>query len=344
MKKLFAFVVFAAICIMGLIMVSPVHAVRKKQESGSNPTATATITRDPSITSIPLIVGIGQSNMAGKAPLPVPSRTPPPGAVMMKWDASNSRFYWTQMEEPADVWNGYPTQTGTPKGTNYGYGASTAFIGRFMEDTGWQNVAFINCGVGGTDVVDWAPSNPTATNATYFNDCWKRIASAQSHYLYEVVGVIVINGENETANLTKAATYETSMVRLYEALAGRLNKPRLPMAFLRLGYTPPTATPGPTPTGGHMVYPRVAWNAILATQQYLPIMHPTINWGIAYPINVTREPDNLYLHYASADDYDKIGVKLADKLELLLSSTPLPTPTSTPTLTPTRTPTRTPTP
>lgn len=373
MKKIFVFVLCAAVCAIFLMNVNSASAAHLSQEEGNS---NATPTRDPSITTLPLIIGIGQSNMAGRATMPpvgTATMTAVPGAKMLHWNGTS--WVWVEMREASDVWNNNaprtewvtpgtvtntPTRTPTPNGIGTplppihgSYGPASAFIGEFMlHKTDWQEVGFINCAVGGSAVTSWAPDTVWAINADNMNDCWSRISSAMYNYRYQVVGVIVVNGETETANGTLAAGYPEAMNRLYQALVTRVKNPNLPMAYLKLGNPPPTSTPaasftpgGPGGSTATAVPTRGAWGTVQAYQQTLPGTYPGNNWFPAGSLGITREPGSNYLHYASPAEYDKVGIRLARVLLTLMpTSTFTPTSTRTPTLTPTLTPTRTSTP
>jgi hypothetical protein len=226
---------------------------------------------------IPLFVGIGQSLMSGTVPLPA-SQTPIPGAVMLLADNT-----WTALHEPSNI-NGAS-----------GYSPMSNFGRQLMLYSGLAQAGFINCAVGGSAVTTWTPG------AANFEACWSHIEAAEAQGYY-VAGVIVSNGETETANSTLAGTYIGSMWTMYYALAIRLDHPDLPFVFAKLGQTDGS---------------RPAWNTVRDFQQniYDQVGRPT-PIAVASMWGVPRAADGI--HDLDVAAVDERGRRFANWLHAVL--------------------------
>lgn len=280
MKKIFVLSVFLAV----LLGVSPVYAAQPKELPTTG-------------TGIPLIVGVGQSNMAGTAAAPE-FYFPVTGVSMMHWNGSS--WVWVPMLEPSSVWNGvsgYNTAN---------YGPASSFMRELMVKESWTEAGFINCAVGGSAITTWAPGQSN------FENCWQRIADAQLSGYY-VAGIIVANGETETNTLALANTYKSGMQAMYSGFTSRLGNNDLPMAYVKLGQVPPATNPS-----GGTVIPRPYWNTIRDYQQELfDMSNRPANWRIVSSWGIPRETV-LYLHYATWVDYDELGERLANQIATVI--------------------------
>lgn len=324
MKKILFFVVFAICSALFIITsASPAHAARQLQE-------------ETTLTPIPLIVGLGQSNMAGG--LEIDGNTvivTLTNVKMMKHNATPSVNTWnwnSDMKEPSSVWEFDPTHT--PQAKFKKYGPATSFMQQLMaimtarQTNPWSKAAFINCAVGGSSVASWVPT-PAAPLEPNLDNCWLRIKSALMNLQndYYVAGFVVVNGETDTKTLDNANNYKTNFDTMYDTLFSRIKTfennptmPSIPMVFARLGNVP--AKPYPSAPS---LYPY--WADIQQDQYQLAQGSRSSYWEVVGTVGLPRQlvdangdpldPNEYDLHYTKAG-YDTLGIRLANALAPML--------------------------
>lgn len=313
MKKFLIFVFFAICGVFMMATAAPVSAARQGQEIYK---------------FIPLIVGIGQSNMSGAYPMSAVTALPPalPSVKMLQYTNTFS-WEWKNLQEPSSVWKGYapnPETPGSETDKKHGrYGAGTQFMTRFIQimqaqegQSAWPRVDFLNCGFGGSSVSDWVPNVP----GNYFNMCWEYISNLLDNHT--LMGIVVVNGETDTKNTTYSTVYKQNFIAMYEGIRARIiDRPNIPLVLTKLGDTPSIINSDP-PILNTALYPQ--WDEIQADQVALVNMTQYKDYWNAVPAaGLPRQTDGITnpatydLHYTK-NGYDMLGNRLACSLTHIL--------------------------
>jgi hypothetical protein len=163
---------------------------------------------------------VGQSNMAGRAPLDAAAKTGHPRVMML--DKSNQ---WVAATDPLHF--DKPAVAGVGPGFTFGQNLAAQAPEKVR-------IGLIPCAVGGSSIEAWqAGGYDKATKTHPYDEALARVRVAQQSG--EIKGIIWHQGESDSSP-EKAAVYLPKLIRLIAAFRRELDKEQLPFVAGELGY------------------------------------------------------------------------------------------------------------
>lgn len=159
-----------------------------------------------------LFLLIGQSNMAGRAPVWAEDRKPIDGVVSL--DAEGN---WRPAIDPLHA----------DRADYVGVGMGRSFARVLREVNPDREIGLIPCAVGGTRLDQWEPGGELFNRA--INRARQAMASG------ELVGILWHQGEGDTRTWRQASTYAARWKVMAKAFRAELAAPEVPMVVGELG-------------------------------------------------------------------------------------------------------------
>lgn len=155
---------------------------------------------------------IGQSNMAGRGPLPVEGAQTAPGIWVI--DAQNE---WVPAKDPLH----YDWLKGV------GVGPGLAFAKEIQKLNSGKEIGLIPCAVGGTSINEWVPGvKPKHTEILPYDAMLARVREAQKRG--KIKAILWHQGEQDS-NPTEVKLYEEKLEQFFIRLRKDLNAPKTPI-------------------------------------------------------------------------------------------------------------------
>lgn len=167
--------------------------------------------------SLDLYLLIGQSNMAGRAPLDDSSKMTDPGILML--DKYNN---WVPATDPMHF----------DKPDVVGVGPGIAFAREMLRNGRGRKIGLIPCAVGGSPIRVWEPDS-AYLNGHPYDDAVKRARVALGRG--RLMGIIWHQGESDN-NVADTAVYMGKLKALIQRFRTDLNDPELPFVAGEIGY------------------------------------------------------------------------------------------------------------
>lgn len=241
-----------------------------------------------------IVVFDGQSNASGQGPLPPGGVLSPTKYVDRLFLYTHGGQWWRAFEpsvSPAATYGGslYPVLDVTP----IGVGPALYFAQKFADLTSNVNIGLVNVGVGGSSMVQHAPSTSTAT---MYGAARALINGAKPKG--KVKAYVFIQGERDAQYATDAPLWASRFTAFVAAVRSD-HGADIPVFFAQLGTDP-----------GPVVGPY--WSTVKAQQASVSIP------GV-YMIStddLPKQPDNI--HYTN-EGYQKLGERIALKLREVIA-------------------------
>jgi len=167
--------------------------------------------------SLDLYLLVGQSNMAGRAPLDDSSKMTDTGILML--DKGNN---WVPATDPMHF----------DKPDVVGIGPGIAFAREMLRNGGGRKIGLIPCAVGGSPIRVWEPDS-AYLNGRPYDDAVKRARVALGRG--RLMGILWHQGESDN-NIEDTAVYMGKLKALIQRFRTDLNDPELPFVAGEVGY------------------------------------------------------------------------------------------------------------
>jgi len=170
-------------------------------------------------TNMTLFLLIGQSNMAGRAPVKAEDRVPVPRAYALDRDDK-----WTPAAAPLH----YDRK-------NAGVGPADGFVRAYLAAHPGETVGLVPCAVGGSGMITWVPEGTGKAGAN-FRRALARAKVAQANGRF--AGILWHQGETDAARPdadARLACYADRFAAMVARLRAELNDPELPVVTGEIG-------------------------------------------------------------------------------------------------------------
>ena len=164
---------------------------------------------------------IGQSNMAGRAPVDAISKEADPRIFML--DKENN---WAPATDPMHF----------DKPALVGVGPGLSFAKQMLVIGGRREIGLIPCAVGGSPIRVWEPDSTYLNGLHPYDDAIRRTRLAMRHGILR--GIIWHQGESDN-DTALTAVYMGKLKALIERLRRDLGRPDLPFVAGEIGYFDP---------------------------------------------------------------------------------------------------------
>ena len=168
--------------------------------------------------SLDLYLLVGQSNMAGRAPLDDSSKLTDSRILML--DKSDN---WVPATDPLHF----------DKPDIVGVGPGIAFAREILRNGGTKRIGLIPCAVGGSPIRVWEPDSTYLNGLHPYDDAIRRARVALGRG--QLKGIIWHQGESDN-NTANAAIYMGKLKVLIQRFRTDLNAPALPFVAGEIGY------------------------------------------------------------------------------------------------------------
>ncbi len=112
------------------------------------------------------------------------------------------------------------------------FGPEITFGRDVAEALAGENVALVKYAWGGTNLaVDWNPDTPGAHYTAFMNAVRQALANVGPDYLPEIAGMIWMQGESDTGDVTRAESYEANLTNFIETVRTDLGAPDMPFVI-----------------------------------------------------------------------------------------------------------------
>lgn len=165
-----------------------------------------------------LFLLIGQSNMAGRAPI-LPSTSDPNDKIWM----IDSNDNWVAAKNPIHF----------DKPTAVGVGPGLSFAQTVLEASNQKEIGLIPCAVGGSGIDDWQPGAKHSQTGIYaYDEMLARVKKAKKNG--KIKAILWHQGEQDSTP-EKSEVYEEKLIQFFKRLRKDIGVKKTPIIIATLG-------------------------------------------------------------------------------------------------------------